>query len=85
MIVLVVNAQPVWTQRIKSRLEAAGAAVSVAPTWSKAADILEDLDEWPDIVIVEQRVLEKESAAVLDSLREEEWQPILVISKITRK
>jgi len=52
--------------------------VSVAISWSKAITILEEADEWPDIVIVEQRVLEKESAAVLDSLREEEWQPIVV-------
>jgi DNA-binding response OmpR family regulator len=52
--------------------------VSVATSWSKAITILEEADEWPDIVIVEQRVLEKESAAVLDSLREEEWQPIVV-------
>ena len=52
--------------------------MSVATSWSKAITILEEADEWPDIVIVEQRVLEKESAAVLDSLREEEWQPIVV-------
>ena len=52
--------------------------MSVAISWSKAITILEEADEWPDIVIVEQRVLEKESAAVLDSLREEEWQPIVV-------
>ena len=76
--VLVVNPQTVWAQRIQARLEATGARVSIASDWSNAARILEEAEEWPDVLVVEHRVLEKESAPLLNALREEEWIPIIV-------
>jgi DNA-binding response OmpR family regulator len=76
--VLIVNPQPIWAQRIQSRLEATGARVSSATNWSSAAKLLEEAEEWPDILIVEHRILEKEGVALLDALCDEEWQPVVV-------
>jgi len=76
--VLIVNAQPVWVQRIQSRLETTGARISIAANWSEAAKLVEEAEAWPDVVILEQRVLEKEATAVLESLRDEDWLPVVV-------
>lgn len=78
MQVLVVNPQPIWAQRIQARLEATGAGVSVSTNWSAAAKVLEQAEEWPDVLIVEQRILERESAPLIDMLRDEEWLPVIV-------
>jgi two-component system KDP operon response regulator KdpE len=79
--VLLVNPQSIWLQRIQARLEAAGARVSAATSWSEAAQILEEAEEWPDILVLEHRILEKESAALLIALREEEWLPVIVLTE----
>jgi two-component system KDP operon response regulator KdpE len=76
--ILVINPQPIWVQRIQSRLEATGARVSSASNGSSAAKLLEEAEEWPDIVIVEYRILDKESAVLLDALHDEEWLPVVV-------
>ncbi|HNR95967.1 MAG TPA: flagellar assembly protein FliW [Anaerolineae bacterium] len=55
MDILVVNAQSVWVNRIRSRLEATGARVSVAANSAQAARIMEEAEEWPDAIIVEHR------------------------------
>lgn len=80
MEILIVNPQPIWAQRLQARLEATGARVSLASSWSDADKLLEEAEEWPDIVIVEHRVLEKEPTALLDALREEEWLPVIVLT-----
>jgi len=76
MDVLIVNPQPVWAQRIQARLEATGARASVANDWASAAK--EIGEEWPDVLVIEHRVLEKESATLLDTLGEWEWMPVIV-------
>jgi two-component system KDP operon response regulator KdpE len=76
--ILIINPQPIWVQRIQSRLEATGARVSSASNSGSAAKLLEEAEEWPDIVIVERRILEKESVALLDALYDEEWLPVVV-------
>jgi len=76
MDVLIINPQPLWTQRIQARLESTGARVSVASDWSSALKGLEDA--WPDVVIIEHRILEKEAAALLVALKEWEWLPVIV-------
>ena len=78
MDILVVNAQSVWVNRIRSRLEATGARVSVAANSAQAARIMEEAEEWPDAIIVEHRILEKESDSLMGALRIDEWQPIII-------
>lgn len=74
--ILIVNPQPVWAQRIQARLKATGARVSVAGDWNSAMPLLEEA--WPDILIIEHRVLEKEGGTLLTTLRQGEWLPIIV-------
>jgi len=76
MQVLIVNPQLVWAQRIQARLRSAGARVAVADDWSSAATVLDDA--WPDVLIIEHRILEKEGAALLLALREGERLPLIV-------
>jgi len=76
--ILIVNPQPIWAQRIQARLEATGARVSSAGDWSSAAKLLEGAEEWPDILVIEHRALERESAALLDAFRDEDWLPVVV-------
>lgn len=78
MDVLVVNAQPVWANRIRARLEATGARVSLAANGVEAARIMEEAEEWPDAIVVEHRTLERESASLMGGLRVDEWQPIII-------
>ena len=78
MEVLIINPQSVWAQRIQSRLEATGARVSSASDWSSAAKLLEGAEEWPDILVIEDRALEKEFAALLGAFRDEDWLPVIV-------
>ena len=81
MEVLVVNPQAVWAQRIQARLESAGARVSVVSDSTSAAQQLDESS--PDVLIVEQRVLEKEATALLVALREAEPLPIIVPTDFT--
>lgn len=76
MEVLVVNPQPVWAQRIQARLESVGARVLVANDWAAATGQLTDV--WPDMLIIEHRVLEKEAGPLLNALHEWEWLPLIV-------
>jgi len=76
MQVLIVNPVPLWGQRIKARLRSTGAKVSVVDNWSQARNILDDA--WPDILIVEDRILEKEAAHLLMALRQGQWLPVIV-------
>ena len=76
--VLVVNAQPVWANRIRTRLESTGARVSVAANAAEASRIMEEADEWPDAIVVEHRILEKQSASLMAGLKVDEWQPIII-------
>lgn len=78
MEILIVNPHPVWAQRIQARLQATGARVSSASDWSSAAKLLEEAEEWPDILVIEHRALEKESAALFDAFRDEDWLPVVV-------
>lgn len=74
--VLVVNPQLVWAQRIQARLRSVGATVVVADDWSTTEAALDEA--WPDVLIIEQRVLEKEAAPLLAALREGERLPLVV-------
>ena len=76
MQVLIVNPQPVWAHRIHARLRSAGARVAVADDWNGAAEAL--VEAWPDILIIEYRILEKEAAALLAALRDGERLPLIV-------
>jgi two-component system KDP operon response regulator KdpE len=76
--ILIVNPQPIWAQRIQARLEATGARVSSAGDWNSAAKLLEEAEDWPDILVIEHRTLEKESAPLLDAFRDEDWLPVVV-------
>jgi DNA-binding response OmpR family regulator len=59
-------------------MEATGAQVSTASNALEAARILEEAEEWPDVLIVEHRILEKESPALMGGLRVDEWQPVII-------
>jgi two-component system OmpR family response regulator len=74
--VLIVNPQLVWAQRIQARLRSTGARVAVADDWGSASAALDEA--WPDILIIEHRILEKEAAALLAALREGDRLPIVV-------
>jgi len=76
--ILIVNPQPIWAQRIQARLEATGAQVASATSWSSAAELLKGAEEWPDILVIEHRALEKEAAPLLDAFRDEDWLPVVV-------
>jgi len=76
MEVLIVNPLPLWAQRIKARLRSTGAKVSVVDNWNHATEILEEA--WPDILIIEDRILEKDAAGLLVTLRQGEWLPVIV-------
>jgi two-component system KDP operon response regulator KdpE len=76
MEVLIVNPQPVWAERIQARLDSVVARALVAHDWASAEELLQE--ESPDILIIEHRILEKEAASLMDSLREWEWLPLIV-------
>ncbi|MGC8785937.1 MAG: winged helix-turn-helix transcriptional regulator [Anaerolineae bacterium] len=76
MEILIVNPQPIWAQRIQARLRSTGARVSIANDWNSAVAVLDEA--WPDIIIIEHRVLEKETGTLLATLRQGEWLPIIV-------
>ena len=78
MEVLIINPQPVWAERIQSRLEATGARAASAANWSAAAKLLAETEDWPDILIIEHRALERESVTLLNVFRDEEWLPVVV-------
>jgi DNA-binding response OmpR family regulator len=76
MEILLVNPDPMWAERIAGRLRAVGARVSVAENWRSAEAMLNQ--SWPNIVIVEDRILEHEAAAMVASLRRGDWLPLIV-------
>jgi len=76
MQILILNPQPVWAQRLQARLRSIGARVLVAGDWSEAETALDEA--WPDVLIVEHRVLEKEAVPLLGALREGERLPLIV-------
>jgi len=76
MEVLIVNPQPVWAERIQARLDSVVARALVAHDWASAEELLQE--ESPDILIIEHRILEKEAASLMNSLREWEWLPLVV-------
>ena len=78
MEILIVNPQPLWAQRIQARLEATGAQVSSAGDWASAAKLLAEAEDWPDILVIEHRSLEKEFVPLLDAFRDEDWLPVVV-------
>jgi DNA-binding response OmpR family regulator len=81
MRVVVVNPQPIWAQRVKARLSAAGAQVLLAEDWASGEALLDDI--WPDVVIVEDRILEREAERMLAALRRGEWLPLIVPTDLT--
>ncbi len=76
MEILIINPQPVWAQRIQARLKSTGARISVAGDWNSAISLLDEA--WPDVIIIEHRLLEKEAGTLLATLRQGEWLPIIV-------
>jgi len=82
MEVLVVNPEPVWAQRIKARLSSTGARVRVTEDWRGGEAKLDEA--WPDVLIIEERVLEREAGRVLAALRRGEWLPLVVPTDFAR-
>jgi DNA-binding response OmpR family regulator len=78
--ILVVNPHPVWAQRIASRLTSAGASVAVAGESSSALASLNR--EWPDLLVIERRTLEKEAEHWLAALREGESTQLVVVTAL---
>jgi len=76
MQILILNPQPVWAQRLQARLRSAGAHVMVASDWSEAETALDEA--WPDMLVVEHRILDKEAVPLLGALREGERLPLIV-------
>jgi len=76
MRILVINPEPLWVRRILDRLQHTGAVVWTAGDWEDAADTLDR--EWPDALIIEYRILQREADRILPFLREGEWLPIIV-------
>ena len=56
MRVLVVNPEPLWVQRIEDRIRPTGDSVQTASSWDGAIDALDE--EWPDVLIIEHRLLQ---------------------------
>jgi DNA-binding response OmpR family regulator len=74
--VLVVNPHPIWAQRIGSRLASAGATVSVV---SDPGGVIASLDEaWPDVLVIEHRFLEAETAQWVAAFKDGETLPLIV-------
>ena len=78
MEILVVNAQPLWLARIEERLKSTGARVWPAADWDAGAELLQQA--WPDVLVVEERLLERQGLALLTSLRRREWLPVIVLT-----
>ncbi len=76
MQILVVNHQPLWAGRIDARLKAAGNRVWLAQSWPEAEALLEET--WPDMILVEERILEREAPAMLAALRRGVWLPLIL-------
>ncbi len=82
MQVLIVNPQIQWVRRIQSRLESSGAKSTGVTDWTDAAAALDE--RWPDVLIIEDRVLEKEIKALMVLLREADEMPVIVPTSFTR-
>jgi len=76
MRVLIVNPQSFWAERIQSRLTSTGARVIVAHDSSSAVTALHE--EWPDVMIIEHRALEREPATWVAALTQGEPLPLIV-------
>ena len=76
MEVLIVNPHSVWTQRLKARLRTTASRVTVVEDWNRAESSLDEA--WPDVLIVENRILELDSARILAAFRRGEWFPVIV-------
>lgn len=76
MNVLVIESDPVWMQRIRSRLELTAARVWPAETWSRATEIMRA--QWPDIMVIDYQLLQREAGEVFGALREGQVLPIIV-------
>jgi two-component system KDP operon response regulator KdpE len=76
MEILLINPDSVWAERIAARLRAIGARVSVAENWRSAEAMLDQA--WPNIVILEDRILEHEAAAMVAALRRGDRLPLMV-------
>jgi DNA-binding response OmpR family regulator len=82
MQILLVNPHPEWAQRIKARLAAVGARVTTAEDWNTGQAILDEA--WPDVLIIEERSLEREAADILAALRLRESLPLIVPTSFGR-
>lgn len=76
MRILVVNPQRIWAERIEARLKSAGARVAVAEDWGAGQMLLDEA--WPDVMVVEDRILERNAPAMVSALRRGEWMPLIV-------
>ena len=76
MQVLIVNPQAAWAERLVARLASTGALVSIADTWSSAETLLDEA--WPDVLVIEDRVLQRDAPAIMTTLRRGEWLPLIV-------
>jgi two-component system KDP operon response regulator KdpE len=76
MRILVVNPHELWAERVEARLKSAGARVWVAEDWTAGQRLLDEA--WPDVVVIEARILERNASEVVPALRRGEWMPLLV-------
>jgi DNA-binding response OmpR family regulator len=81
MQVLIVNPQQQWVQRIQARLESSGAKTVGAVDWKGALSALDQ--DWFDVLIIEDRILEKEISGLMDLLQESDEMPIIVPTSFT--
>ena len=76
MEVLVVNPHPAWIKRIKARLRSTAGGVTTFEDWQSAESSLEEA--WPDVLIIDNRVLEREAARIMVTLRMGDWLPVII-------
>jgi two-component system KDP operon response regulator KdpE len=83
MEVLIVNPQQQWVQRIQVRLESSGTKTAGAIDWKGALAALDQA--WFDVLIIEDRILEKEISGLMDLLREADEMPVIVPTSFTHR
>ncbi len=76
MNVLVLQPDSPWMQRILTRLEMTSAHIWPAETWTRALEIMHA--QRPDVMVIDQRVLQREGGDILAAIKDLDPAPIIL-------